>query len=44
MIDDIELEIDNLGYESLGVDLLITYPKPNKIPLIVLGIFLLGVL
>ena len=43
-IDDIEIEIDNLGYESLGVDLLITYPKPNKIPLIVLGIFLLGVL
>ena len=43
-IDDIELEIDNLGYESLGVDLLVRYPKPNKIPLIVLGIFLVGVL
>ena len=43
-IDDIELEIDNLGYESLGVDLLVQYPRPHKVPLIILGIFLIIVL
>ena len=43
-IDEIELVIENLGYESLGVELISNLKKPNIIPFIPLGILLLIIL
>ena len=39
-VDDIEKRIDELGFESLGVDLISTTEKPSLIPFILLGIIL----